>query len=88
MYHFDTKEVIEIESCPECKKKHSYKLEISKYLVPTYMAENEFGAKPIIKEKTLTFTCPNTKKDYEASCKLKETSMEKINEVKVSGPAD
>ena len=88
MHHYETDEVIEIESCPECQKTHSYKLKVRRYLVPTYMSESDFGAKPILKQFTLTFPCPNTKKDFETSCTLEETPTEKAEDAKVIGLAD
>lgn len=88
MHHYETDEVIQIESCPECQKTHSYKLEVGRYLVPTYMSEDDFGAKPILKRLTLTFPCPDTKKDFQSECILKETATEKVKDAKVVGLAD
>ncbi|HUU51300.1 MAG TPA: hypothetical protein VMW81_10150 [Nitrospinota bacterium] len=78
-------EVIKIGSCPECHKTHSYKLEVTRCLIMGMMTENELLEKPSEKKLTRTFNCPNTQKDFEASFTLTETSMDRVEEVKVSG---
>lgn len=78
-------EVIKIEPCLECHKTHSYKVEVTRCLIMGMMSEDKLLERPTEKKLTCTFNCPNTKKDFEASFTLTETSMDRVGEVKVSG---
>lgn len=88
MNQHELDEKIKIEPCPECQKTHTYNLVVTRSILMIYMSESDFGEKPREVKLTRTFTCPNTQKDFEAPFILKDTTTDRIEDVRVSGIAD
>jgi len=81
-------EYIDISTCPICKGRHRYNLDVKRALVMTLILGADMSERPRQRNFVRLFTCPKKNKEFQASFNLEDTSRDRISDVDVLGVGD
>lgn len=78
-------EIITINSCPICKKMHKYKLYVKR---ATALSMSPEITRSSSRKFTRLFTCPETRKDFQADVILESSEKEMIVSLEIIGTVE
>ena len=81
-------EHLDIPSCPKCKDRHRYRLNVERSVVIKMIRMSDMHEQPRQVRFTRLFTCPIKNEEFEASFILTDTSSSRIRSVDVEGIAN
>jgi hypothetical protein len=72
--------------CPVCSKEHVYPLAVERSIVLAMLRREAMEAQPHQRTFVRLFTCPTSDKRFQATLRLSEAPLERIDEVTVGKP--